>query len=146
MKLCCWRALELRERVLLHLAIFFGFRPGEMLALQRRHTSEDATVVKVEERVYRGNINLPKTNPSRREVAIPPRTAELLREWMKAAVGSEPGGYLFASEKGTPIWRDTLMYDHIRAKTQAHGLEWVDFQVMQRTHASIGRRLKLDPK
>jgi integrase len=100
----------------------------------------------VEQRVYRGNIDSPKTNPSRREVAIPPRTAEMLREWMKAAVNPEPGAYLFASDKGTPIWRDTLMYDHIRTKLRPHGLEWVDFQVMRRTHASIGHRLKLDPK
>jgi integrase len=139
-------AVELREQVLLHLAIFSGFRPGEMLALQRRHISEDATVFKVEQRVYRGNIDSPKTNPSRREVAIPPRTAEMLREWMKAAVNPEASAYLFASEKGKPIWRDTLIYDHIRAKLKPHGLEWVDFQVMRRTHASIGHRLKLDPK
>jgi integrase len=139
-------AVELREQVLLHLAIFSGFRPGEMLALQRRHISEDATVVKVEQRVYRGDIDTPKTNPSSRDVAIPPHTAELLREWMKSAVGSDPNAFVFASEKGGHIWRDTLMYDHIRAKLEPHGLGWVDFQVMRRTHASIGHRLRLDPK
>ena len=117
-----------------------------MLALQRRHVSEDASVVKVEQRVYRGDIDDPKTIPSKREVAIPPRTAELLLEWMNAAVGPEPEAYLFASEKGKPIWRDTLMYDHIRPKLKPHGLEWVDFQVMRATHASIGHKLKLDPK
>jgi len=139
-------AVQLREQILLHMAIFSGFRPGEMLALQRRHISGDAKVVKVEQRVYRGDIDAPKTNPSRREVAIPPRTAELLREWMSTAVHPEPNSYVFASEKGKPIWRDTLMYDHIRPKLKLHGLEWVDFQVMRRTHASIGHRLKLDPK
>lgn len=139
-------AVELREQVLLHLAIFSGFRPGEMLALQRRHVAEDATVVKVEQRVYRGDIDTPKTNPSRRDVAIPPHTAELLREWMHSAVGSDPNAFVFASEKGKPVWRDTLMYDHIRAKLEPHGLGWVDFQVMRRTHASIGHRLRLDPK
>jgi hypothetical protein len=36
------------------MAIFAGFRPGEMLAL-RRHVSEDAGVVKFEQRVYRGD-------------------------------------------------------------------------------------------
>jgi integrase len=68
----------LQEQLLLHMAIFSGFRPGEMLGLQRRHVAEEATVVMVEQRVYRGDIDNPKTNPSRREVAIPPRTAELL--------------------------------------------------------------------
>jgi integrase len=139
-------AVELRERVLLHMAIFAGFRPGEMLALQRRHVSEEANVVRVEQRVYRGDIDDPKTDPSKREVAIPPRTAELLLKWMNAAVGTAPEAYVFASEKGTPVWRDTLMYDYIRPKLKPHGLEWVDFQVMRATHATIGHRLKLDPK
>jgi len=139
-------AVELREQILLYMAIFSGFRPGEMLALQRRHISSDATVVKAEQRVYRGDIADPKTEPSKREVAIPPRTAELLLEWMNTAVGPEPNAYLFASEKGRPVWRETLMYDHIRPKLKPHGLEWVDFQVMRATHASIGHRLKLDPK
>jgi hypothetical protein len=97
-------------------------------------------------RVYRGIIDDPKTDPSRREVPIPPRTAELLREWMESAVGPEPDAYVFAGEKGRPVWRDTLLYDHIRPKLKTHGLEWVDFQVMRATHASIGHRLKLDPK
>lgn len=139
-------AVELRERVLLHMAIFSGFRPGEMLGLQRHHVAADGSAVRVEQRVYRGVIDSPKTDPSRREVAIPPMTAELLREWMESAVGAEPEAYVFASEKGTPVWRDTLLYDHIRPKLKPHGLEWVDFQVMRATHASIGHRLKLDPK
>lgn len=139
-------AVGLREQVLLHMAIFAGFRPGEMLALQRRHVLENASVVKVEQRVYRGDIADPKTDPSRREVAIPPRTAELLLDWMNTAVDPEPDAFLFASEKGKPVWRDTLIYDHIRPKLKPHGLEWVDFQVMRATHASIGHRLKLDPK
>lgn len=139
-------AVGQRERLLLHMAIFAGFRPGEMLALQRRHISEDATVVKVEQRVYRGDIDRPKTDSSRREVAIPPKTAELLREWMSAAVGPEPDAYVFAGERGKPVWKDTLMYDYIRPKLKPLGLDWVDFQVMRATHASIGHRLKLDPK
>ena len=36
--------------------------------------------------------------------------------------------------------------DHIRPKLKRLGLEWVDFQVMRATHASIGHRLKLDRK
>lgn len=139
-------AVELREQLLLHMAVFSGFRPGEMLGLQRHHVTEDATVVKVEQRVYRGDIDNPKTNPSRREVAIPPRTAELLSKWMSSAVGPEPEAYIFAGERGKPIWRDTLLYDHIRPKLKPLGLEWADFQVMRATHASIGHRLKLDPK
>ena len=106
----------------------------------------NGSAVRVEQRVYRGIIDDPKTDPSRREVAIPPNTAEPLRKWMASAVGPEPEAYVFAGERGTPVWRDTLLYDHIRPKLKPHGLEWVDFQVMRATHASIGHRLRLDPK
>jgi integrase len=139
-------AVELREKVLLHMAVLSGFRPGEMLGLQRRHVASDGSAVSVEQRVYRGIIDDPKTGHSRREVAIPPQTSELLREWMLSAVRPEPEAFVFASENGRPVWRDTLLYDHIRPKLKAQGLEWVDFQVMRATHASIGHRLKLDPK
>ena len=100
----------------------------------------------MQQRVYRGEIDDPKTEPSKREVAIPPTTAELLREWMDSAVGPEPEAFVFASEKGKPVWRVTLLYDHMRPKLQPHGLGWVDFQVMRATHASIGHRLGLDAK
>jgi integrase len=139
-------SVELREQVLLYLAIFSGFRPGEMLGLQRMHVSGNASSVHVRQRVYRGEIDEPKTEPSKREVAIPPRTAELLREWMDSAVDPEPEAFVFAGETGKPVWRDTLLYDHIRPKLKPHSLEWVDFRVMRATHASIGHRLKLDPK
>jgi hypothetical protein len=91
-------------------------------------------------------MNTETGSSSRREVAIPPRTAELLFKWMNSAVLQEPEAYVFAGERGKPIWRDTLLYDHIRPKLKPLGLEWVNFQVMRATHASIGHRLKLDPK
>jgi integrase len=76
-------AVEPREQVLLHMAIFSGIRPGELLGLQRRHVAADGSAVRIEQRVYRGVIDNPKTDPSKRQVAIPPTTAELLRLWME---------------------------------------------------------------
>ena len=40
-------ALEFRERVIAHLAIFVGIRPGEILALQRRHIKDPGIDPKV---------------------------------------------------------------------------------------------------
>lgn len=86
-------ALNMRERVLAHLAhlaIFAGMRPGEILGLQRQHVSEDCTAITIAQRLYRGDIDTPKTNSSRRIVAIPPKTASLLAEWMEL-VGGQTG-------------------------------------------------------
>ena len=139
-------AVAFREQLIMHMAIFAGFRPGEILALQRRHVAADGAKVQVAQRIYRGEIDDPKTRPSVREVAVPPRTAKLLREWLGSAVEHDPDAFVFAGESSRPVWRDTLLYDHIRPKLKPLGLGWVDFQVMRATNASIGHRLKLDPK
>lgn len=62
---------ELRERVIALLAIFAGMRPGEILALKRRHVSGDCTKARIEQRLYRGDIDTPKTHKSTRLAAIP---------------------------------------------------------------------------
>jgi integrase len=139
-------ALELRERVIAHLAIFSGMRPGEILALQRRHISGDCKMLSVEQRLYRGDIDTPKTDKSTRTVAIPPKTANQLRDWMEL-VGRQPKAWVFASENAaTPMWRDNVWYRHMKPRLETIGLEWATFQVLRRTHASLGHDAGIDPK
>ena len=139
-------ALPLRERVIDHLALFAGMRPGEILALQRKHVAEDCSELIVEQRLYRGDIDDPKTALSRRKVGIPPQTASVLREWVDL-VGMKPEAWIFASENPKkPLWRDNVWYRHIKPKLEAVGLEWANFQVLRRTHASLGHEIHVDPK
>lgn len=139
-------AVEFREKVVLHMAIFSGLRPGEILAIRRRNVAADGRHVEIEQRVYRGDLDTPK-NSEARQVAVPPRTAALLVEWLRAAVGPEADAWVFASENpDTPLWRDNLLRRHIRAPLERVGLGWVDFKVMRRTNASLGQVAKVDPK
>ena len=39
-------------------------RPGEILALQRRHVASDCSKLSIEQRLYRGDIDTPKTDVS----------------------------------------------------------------------------------
>jgi integrase len=56
-------------------------------------------------------------------------------------------GWLFPSEKlTTPLSKDNALYRYMRPRLKTVGLEWVDFQVMRRTHASLMRELGVDPK
>jgi integrase len=139
-------ALDTRERVIAHLAIFTGMRPGEMLALQRRHISADCRQVVIEQRLYRGDIDTPKTHSSRRIVAVPPKTAELLSGWMEL-VGCNPNAWVFASENPKkPLWRDNVWYRYMRPLLKPLGLGWANFQALRRTHASLGHEAGIDPK
>ena len=139
-------AVHFREKVILHLALFSGLRPGEMLAVRRRHIAPDRSSVTIEQRVYRGVLDDPKNSQSR-TVAVPPRTAALLREWLDTAVDPAPDAWVFASEnRETPLWRDNLLRRHVRPALRKVGLGWVDFKVMRRTNASLGQDAKVDPK
>lgn len=130
-------ALELRESVIAHLAIFAGMRPGEFLAVQRRHISVDCRKARIEQRLYRGDIDTPKTTKSARTVAIPPKTASLLKEWMEL-VRTEPDAWVFASENSsTPMWRDNVWCWHMKPRL---------FQMLRRTYASLAHDLGVDPK
>jgi integrase len=137
--------LDFREQVIFQLAVFAGARPGELLAIQRKDVLPDASVVEVRQRVYRGKFAAPK-NGLVRTIAVPPRTASLLREWIEEAVEPNPEAYVFAGETGHPLWRSSLLDDHIKTKLEPIGLGWVNFQVMRRTHASLGHHAKVDPK
>jgi len=55
--------LELRERLIVKFAVLGGMRPGESFALRRGGVR--ATCAEVKERLYRGDIDTPKTGQIR---------------------------------------------------------------------------------
>jgi integrase len=116
------------------------------LGLQRKHVGVDCTQAAIEQRIYRGDIDTPKTTSSKRIVAIPPETAAQLREWMEL-VGKDPEAWVFASENPeTPKWRDNIWRRYMQPKLEPVGLGWANFQVLRRTHASLGHEAGIDPK
>jgi integrase len=103
--------LDLRERVIARLATWEGMRPGEILALQWGDVESDC--VWVRRRVYRGNLDDPKTWRSHRQVALTIGTKSLLQRWMKTCSTTERQAWLFPSENGKPLRRDNLWYRHL---------------------------------
>src|SRR4051812_38011690 len=105
-------AVELREKVILHLAVFSGLRPGEILAHQRCNVAADGSSIGIEQRVYRGDLDAPKDGKTRVVAAAGSRHA-------RGAVGG--CGKLRANGLGLRIgkprdelWRDNLLRRHIR--------------------------------
>jgi len=136
--------LELRERLIFKLAVFAGLRPGEIFGLRRTRVSENT--VDIQERIYRGKVDTPKTQKSIRVVPLADTIQEDLKSWLATSpVGAE--AWLFPSEKlDTPLSKDNAVYRHMRPRLKKVKLEWVDFQVMRRTHASLMHELGVDPK
>jgi integrase len=135
-------ALELREKVIARLATWEGMRPGEILALQLGDI--DADSVWVRRRVYKGDIDEPKTKRSSRRVALTVGTAALLEEWKLRLVGASSDTWLFGSENETPLRRDNLWRRWMFPNLKSIGLEWATFQVMRRTFATLSKQAGVD--
>ncbi len=41
------------------------------------------------------------------------------------------------------MWRDNVWYRHMKPKLEKVGLGWANFQVLRRTHASLGHAAKV---
>jgi integrase len=142
------RALEvlpLRERLILRLGVFEGMRPGEILGLQLQDAKERSVLVR--RRVYRGDIDSPKTKRSKREVGLTDGTALLLSEWREILPNRDVSAWLFPSENGkTPLGRDNVWRRNLQPALKKIKLGWASFQVMRRTYATLSREAGVDAK
>jgi integrase len=137
-------ALGLRERLVLKLATVAGLRPGEIFGLRRGLVVDHG--IDIQQRVYRGLVDTPKTQRSTRSVALSKMLREDIEAWL-AQVPGGPKGWLFPSEKlKTLMSKDNFMYRFLRPALRKIGLEWVSYQVMRRTHSALMHQLKIDPK
>jgi integrase len=136
---------SLRERLIIKLAVLAGMRPGEIFGLRRGHLEE--TSLNVRQRVYRGDIDTPKTKKSAREVGLSDGLREDLAAWLAALPDTGPDGWLFPSETlKTPLAKDNVWRRQIGPKLEAIGLGWVNFQVLRRSHATLMRARNVDAK
>jgi integrase len=141
----CFSVLEQRERLILKLAILAGLRPGEIFGLKWGHIHD--THVYIKQRIYRGEIDSPKTNNSIRKAALAEGLIREIQQWREISFEASDDAWVFPSEKGTtPLNRANLWRRHIGPRLKSVGLDWIDFHVMRRTHSSLMNEIHDDPK
>jgi integrase len=127
------------------LAIIIGMRAGEIFALKPGHIKEDS--ITIEQRVYRGELDSPKTHRSVRTVALPDGVRALFCNWLGISSNSAADAWVFPSETGkTPLSKDNCWRRCFARKLQKVDLEWINFQVMRRTNSSLNEEQNIDPK
>ncbi len=137
--------LERRERLIARLAIVGGMRPGEIFGLKWARL--EAEYADIRQRVYRGDIDSPKSTHSVRWAALSDGLLAAIEEWKGMSVATGPEAWVFPSEKlTTPLSRDNCWRRHVRPKLKAVGLGWVDFHVMRKTHSCLLKELDVDPQ
>ncbi len=136
-------ALKSRELLVCMLATTAGMRPGEIFGLKWKNMEPDS--ISIEQRIYRGSIDSPKTG--RRIVALSERLQATVAQWREQSGYPGPEEWVFPSEnRKTPLAKDNCWHRMIKPKLKKVNLDWVNFQVMRRTHASLMRELDVDPK
>lgn len=136
--------LDLREKVIVRLATIEGMRPGEITALKVGDLELSDFRINVRRRLYRGNIDDPKTGRSKREVALTYGTLSLMEVWVDRLIRNSAEDWVFECEHpGAPLRRDNA-WKHISKRLEPIGMEWATFQVMRRTFASRGKESGID--
>jgi integrase len=139
------RVLEFREHLALRLATWEGMRPGEILGLQVGDLDLAGDCLWIKRRLYKTNIDIPKTERSARQVALSVGTISLLEMWLNDLPRTDADAWLFPNERGKrPLTRDFLWRRHMLPKVEKIGLEWATFQVMRRTHATRAKEAGVD--
>jgi integrase len=123
-----------RDRLILDILLATGMRPGELFALRWTDIMEGALYV--DEGFSRGYMEAPKTFHAIAAVAVPEEIMEQLAQWQRESNPTNPQGFIFPSEIGTPIysenWRKRVLTPAAaRAKVRA------TYQVIRRTVATL---------
>ena len=137
--------LDVREQLIARLAVLAGMRPGEIFALTWKRL--EAEYADVQQRIYRGDIDSPKSSYSVRWAALSDGLLAAVRNWRALALDPSPEAWVFPSEKlTTPLRKDNCWRRHFAPQLKAVGLGWVNFQVMRRTHSCLLKELDVDPQ
>ena len=106
-----------------------------------------AAPIDIRQRMYRGELDTPKTANSMRYAALGDGLSMWLACWLEMLPDRSPEAWIFPSEKGsTPLIRDNCWRWRFLPHLKKVGLEWATFQVMRRTHASLLDELGVDPQ
>jgi len=141
----CFAALELRELLIVQIAIIAGMRPGEIFGLTWKRVGPDHADIR--QRVYKGEVDSPKTVQSIRHAPLSRGLLDALEHWKTRSLSTNPEAWVFPSEKGsTPLSRDNVLRRSISPKLKSVGLAWVNFQVMRRTHSTLMNNMGIEGK
>jgi integrase len=140
-----FRVLEVRERLIAKLVILAGMRPGEIFGLKWSRLETDYADIR--QRVYRGDLDTPKSVRSVRFAALKDALLISINQWRAASLDTSPDAWVFPSEKlTTPLAKDNCWRRSFLPKLKPIGVAWANFQVMRRTHSTLLKESDIDPQ
>jgi integrase len=138
--------LQLRERLLLFLAMTTGLRQGELAGLQWKDIDFENLQIDVNKSVVHQVVGQCKTEASKKPVPLDGFTAQDLRDWYRESPYRECDDWVFASNSSRagnkrgkqPLWLQTVMRYHIHPVVRELGInKRVSWHTFRRTFSSL---------
>ena len=138
--------LQLRERVLVFLAMATGLRQGELAGLQWRDIDFEKLLIDVNKSVVYQVVGRCKTEASKKPVPLDTYTAADLLTWYRHTRYRNPEDWVFASDSSRagkkrgkqPLWLQTVMRYHIQPVVKALGIQKrVSWHTFRRTYSTL---------
>jgi len=124
------------SRSLVLLLIVTGLRIGELLALRWRNVDLGTALLRVEETVYEGHFDEPKSRHSVRLIPLGPLALRILKAKL-AQVPFDPDSVVFRSGRGTVLDRRTLLSRQLKPTAKALGLGTVNWHLLRHSNATL---------
>jgi len=147
--------LQLRERVLLFLAMVTGLRRGELTGIQWGDIDFANLLIDVRRSVVDQVVGRCKTEASQKPVPIDEFTAQDLLAWYRVTSYREPGDWVFTSnshragkKRGKqPLWLHSIMRYHIEPVIRELGIDKrVSWHTFRRTYTTLLQANREDVK
>lgn len=122
-------------RCLFLVAVFTGLRQGELLALAWKHVDLDARTIRVRQSFSRGELVVPKTRSSMRDVRLGPNVAAALASH-RARVG-ERSPFVFANREGKPLDPANLVKRLFQPALDRASLRRIRWHDLRHSYASL---------
>ncbi len=124
------------SRSLVLLLFVTGLRIGELLALRWRHVDFESALLRVEETVYEGHFDEPKSRHSVRLVPLGPLALAVLSV-RSTKEPRDPAALVFSSGKGTVLDRRTLLSRQLKPAAKEVGLGNVNWHLLRHSNATL---------
>ena len=124
------------SRSLVFLLMLTGLRIGELLALRWRNVDLTSGLVRVEETVYEGHFDEPKSRHSVRLIPLGPIAVAMLAGRRRQLL-ADPSSLVFSSRTGGTLDRRTLLSRQLKPAAKAVGLDNVTWHLLRHSNATL---------
>jgi integrase len=145
---------------MVYVAVFTALRVSELIGLKWGDIHEDSLTV--DERFCRGDWGAPKSEASNATIAVSANVIERIHALkgltlevragcavrrLPAVKSSGPDDLVFQSVlTGKPMRDNNVLVRHVKPAARSLGLDWVNWQVLRRSHATWLKMVGADPK